>query len=235
MSVPDPATTKWVPMQGARLGGMAYWGSYEATRTYYDGDCAIGTDGILYMCTKDGTVGVAPTTWPGRAGPQGAKGDTGAQGIQGVGVPMPVVNGQWIKGVGGAAVWTPLLATEVPGLVTADTNWHYVGQAGEPPFQNGWSQYGGGWPIMSFRKDATGWVSLSGLVTGGTVAGGTPIFTLPAGYRPVARAGFTQGLRFPVVANNAFGASNVYCDGRVDLESGSNGYVFLVYGFSTLP
>jgi hypothetical protein len=70
MSVPDPATTKWVPLQGIAIERMAYWGAYESTRTYNDGDCAIGTDGILYCCVKNGTVGVAPVTWPG--GPSGA-------------------------------------------------------------------------------------------------------------------------------------------------------------------
>jgi len=33
-----------------------------------------------------------------------------------VGIPTPVVNGQWIKGVGGAAVWTPIADTDVPSL-----------------------------------------------------------------------------------------------------------------------
>ena len=59
----------------------------------------------------------------GPAGPQGAKGDTGAQG--GVGpqgpagapaYPTPVVNGQWIKGVGGAAVWSAIADADVPSV-----------------------------------------------------------------------------------------------------------------------
>src|SRR5215831_5654939 len=31
----------------------------------------------------------------------------------GAGVPTPVVNGQWIKGIGGAAVWAQILGTDV--------------------------------------------------------------------------------------------------------------------------
>lgn len=33
-----------------------------------------------------------------------------------VGIPTPVVNGQWIKGAGGAAVWSPIADTDVPSL-----------------------------------------------------------------------------------------------------------------------
>jgi hypothetical protein len=40
----------------------------------------------------------------------GPKGDTG------IGVPTPVVNGQWIKGVGGAAVWSSITPADVVGL-----------------------------------------------------------------------------------------------------------------------
>ena len=31
------------------------------------------------------------------------------------GIPLPVVNGQWIKGVGGAAVWQPIAYADLPG------------------------------------------------------------------------------------------------------------------------
>jgi hypothetical protein len=186
MSVPNPATTEWVPLQGTRLDGMTYWGTYEASRTYNDGDCAIGPDGILYMCVKDGTVGTTPSTWPGQSASQGSKGDTGAQGIPGVGVPMPVVNGQWIKGVGGIAIWSPIIETDVRGLTVADTTWHVVGRGGgEPGYENGWIDYQDPpFPPARFRKDAAGVVHLSGLVKNGTL--GTSIFTLPVGYRPAA-------------------------------------------------
>lgn len=109
MSVPNPSTTDWVPLQGK--AGAAYFGQYQASgHTYYDGDCVIGSDGILYMCVTDGTT-TPPVAWPGAPAPQGV---AGPQGPQGVGIPMPVVNGSWIKGVGGAAVWTPLSFSEIP-------------------------------------------------------------------------------------------------------------------------
>jgi hypothetical protein len=109
--IPDPATTKWVPLQGNIAERMEYWGAYSASKTYNDGDCAIGTDGILYMCVKNGTVGSAPAKWPGAGIPQGA---IGPQGPAGVGIPTPVVNGQWIKGSGGAAVWSALSLADIP-------------------------------------------------------------------------------------------------------------------------
>lgn len=110
MSVPDPATTNWVPLQG-RPSGAAYFGQYQASgHTYYDGDCVIGSDGILYMCVTDGTT-TPPVAWPGAPAPQGV---AGPQGPQGVGIPMPVVNGSWIKGIGGAAVWSTIAQTDLP-------------------------------------------------------------------------------------------------------------------------
>lgn len=109
MSVPNPATTDWVPLQGKI--GTTYFGQYQASgHTYYDGDCVIGSDGILYMCVTDGTT-TPPAAWPGAAAPQGV---AGPQGPAGVGIPSPVVNGSWIKGVSGAAVWTPLTQDQLP-------------------------------------------------------------------------------------------------------------------------
>ena len=115
MSVPRPATTNWVPLQG-RPSGAAYFGQYQASgHTYYDGDCVIGSDGILYMCVTDGTT-TAPIAWPGAAAPQGV---AGPQGPAGVGIPSPVVNGSWIKGVSGAAVWTPIVQGDLPANLQA--------------------------------------------------------------------------------------------------------------------
>src|SRR4029077_15403457 len=100
-SIPNPVTTNWVPLQGDARNFITYWGKYEASRIYNDGDCVIGAAGILYICTKNGTV-PARTTWPKSAGLQGLP---GPQGPQGLGMPAPVVDGKWLKGVGGAAVW----------------------------------------------------------------------------------------------------------------------------------
>jgi hypothetical protein len=223
MSVPNPATTEWVPLQGTRLDGMTYWGTYEASRTYNDGDCVIASNGILYMCVKDGTVGSAPPTWPGRAGPQGAKGDTGAQGIQGVGVPMPVVDGKWIKGSGGAAIWADIAiadlpqlpATKVTGLVTADTGWTAMS------LYAGVTNYGSGYPVGRFRKDASNTVHLSGLLM--TPAGWTaqPFTTLPVGYRP------SSTLHVPCVASAVFSYIHINPSGTLQINAPAQYWVSL--------
>ena len=55
----------------------------------------------------------ATTPWV-PVGPSAA----GAPGKDGAGVPQPVVNGQWVKGVGGAAVWSPIADADVPSVNT---------------------------------------------------------------------------------------------------------------------
>jgi hypothetical protein len=201
-SIPDPATTDWVPLQGVS-GGLAYWGTYDNARTYNDGDMAIGADGVLYVCTTNGTVGSPPVAWPGASAPQGA---AGPQGPVGTGIPMPVTNGQWIKGVGGAAVWSPLLATDVPGLVVADSGWTI------PTLVNG-SHYGAPFGPARYRKLASGMVICDGLITAG--AAGTVHIQFPVGYRPDPNAG-TRQLIF-VTANSA--AANIET-WRLDLDGG---------------
>lgn len=109
------------------------------------------------------------------------------------------------------------------GLSTPDTSWHAVGAAGEPAFSSGWGNLGNPWSKAAFRKDAEGFVWLKGCVNAGTVGVGTPIFTLPVGYRPANN----EQLRFNCISNNTVGAVNVYSNGQVNLEVGSNAYLFL--------
>jgi hypothetical protein len=79
-----------------------------------------GADGPKGDPGSQGNPGPQGPTGP--QGPQGVKGDTGdtgstgAQGPPGPGIPTPVVNGQWIKGVAGAAVWAPITAGDLPDL-----------------------------------------------------------------------------------------------------------------------
>jgi hypothetical protein len=49
---------------------------------------------------------------------------------------------------------------------------------------NGWVNYGGGYPALSLCKDNTGRINAEGLVKDGTIAAGTPIGAIPAGYQP---------------------------------------------------
>lgn len=61
--------------------------------------------------------------------------------------------------------------------------WHYVGEAGEPAFENSWANVGtSGIPKLAFRIREAGIVDIQGTVTGGSST--NRIFTLPEGYRP---------------------------------------------------
>jgi len=87
---------------------------------------------------------------------------------------------------------------KVSSATTADTanalaapeNWHEVGAAGEPAFQNGWGPPT--YPVVAplkyeafaFYKDHEGVVHLRGAAVAGTK--GLPIFQLPVGYRPAS-------------------------------------------------
>lgn len=88
------------------------------------------------------------------------------------------------------------------GLVPADTGWHYFGAAGEPGFQNGWTDYSDKtYGDCRYRRLASNLVIIEGLVTPGTV--GAQVFTMPVGYRPqVNRSGARHDLIF-VTATSA--------------------------------
>jgi hypothetical protein len=120
-SIPDPATTKWVPLQGKTP--FNYYGQYSGARTYYDGDCAIGTDGILYMCVKDGTT-TAPDAWPGAAGPAGPAGVGSDLRYDGSWVAGSYTDGDIVVGADGityicvrptSAAPVPWASTQYPG------------------------------------------------------------------------------------------------------------------------
>jgi hypothetical protein len=61
---------------------------------------------------------------------------------------------------------------------------HRVGTAGQPLFQNGWINEGGGFETAGFYRDSFGIVHLVGDVH--NAANPQLIFTLPGGYRPAS-------------------------------------------------
>lgn len=81
--IPDPETTKWVPLSGSSVD-LKYNGGYAEGVTYNEGDIVIGPDGIAYLCVINGTTG-APIAWP-NVGPLGVGYDTK--------LPSSPVNGQ---------------------------------------------------------------------------------------------------------------------------------------------
>jgi len=58
-----------------------------------------------------------------------------------------------------------------------------------PTLLNSWANFGGATATVAYYKERNR-VYLRGCVTGGTIGDSTPIFTLPAGYRPSALIGF---------------------------------------------
>lgn len=67
-------------------------------------------------------------------------------------------------------------------------DWHYVGEAGEPAFQNSWHNVSGSMGL-AFRIRESGVVDIQGRISGGTTT--SVVFTLPEGYRPSGQAWFT--------------------------------------------
>lgn len=83
-----------------------------------------------------------------------------------------------------------------------------------PTLLNGWSWYGSIFSTPQYTKSSDGIVSLKGLIGGGTATAGTPIFTLPVGYRPSSR--------------QLMGSVSSGLDYRIDVET--NGVVYLQGG-----
>lgn len=54
--------------------------------------------------------------------------------------------------------------------------WRYVGDTGEPAFENSWDNVGGGMRRMSYRESGLGDFEFRGVVTGGTPP--SVVFTL---------------------------------------------------------
>lgn len=86
-------------------------------------------------------------------------------------------------------------------------------------FVNGWTYYGGGYTGNVFSSAAwrkkNGIVFLRGLIAGGTTTGGTTMFTLPIGFRPLA--GLTH--LFAVASGDAFSRIDIEGTGAVKTAS----------------
>jgi hypothetical protein len=122
--------------------------------------------------------------------------------------------------VGDAKITSSL---EVTGTIAFPKNpdFHDIGVAGEPAFQNGWTSWGSPYFPVGYWLDPLGFVHLRGTLKSGTV--GSAAFTLPPGLRPALDAG-----PFIVLSNGAAGRVDVGSDGTVKPTSPSNNtYVVL--------
>jgi hypothetical protein len=86
---------------------------------------------------------------------------------------------------------------------------HVVGSAGEPAFQNNYTNYGSGFSTAGFYKDSTRIVHLRGTLKKLSGTFDAAAFTLPAGYRP------PQILYMPAAADGGSGALQINTDGSV--------------------
>lgn len=99
--------------------------------------------------------------------------------------------------------------------------WHVVGATGEPAFQSGFSNYGGGYSTAAFCRMPDGTVRLKGTFKNAGSAVTSAIFTLPAGYRPL------EILSFPAQCNNAFGEVRVTSAGGIAVVVGNTTFLSL--------
>lgn len=98
-----------------------------------------------------------------------------------------------------------------------------VGDWIDVEFQNNWENesFGADFNDVQFRSIGNKQVQLRGVAVDGTVGQGTPVFTLPEGFRPILR------YMFVAISDNALGRVDVRADGRVSVVLGSNVFVSL--------
>lgn len=94
-----------------------------------------------------------------------------------------------------------------------------------PALLNGWVNYGSGYAPVSYVQDSIGRVSIQGLVKSGTIADGTPVFTLPG---TMASSLFMHiGSNAASTGQSLIGVgSNVQAKGR-----GSNGFLAMTANY----
>jgi hypothetical protein len=172
---------------------------------------AAGSQGPQGIQGPEGLAG-ADSTVPG---PEGPKGADGSQGSPGQGVPTGGTTSQLLAKKSATNYDTEWVVAPSGGA-PADP-WHVIGGAGEPVFQNSWSNYDPPRPAR-FRKLPDGRVALGGVVKGGTA--GSVAFTLPVGYRPTGgRVGTT------IAATQALGMVAINADGTVVIYNGTSANV----------
>lgn len=141
-----------------------------------------------------------------------------------IGSPNPVVvitGGPWVSASGNLFEAVEHLAWDLTGM-TAAARFNESGNtyADAPAwtavtYQNGWADLGPGFQGVSYTK-VDGRVYLRGTAKNGVVALGTPMFTLPTGFRP------PSNLLFAVQSNGAFGYLSVASSGVVSVGAGNN-------------
>jgi len=110
-------------------------------------------------------------------------------------------------------IWKDALVKAVNYLLTVE-DWHYIGDDGEPAFNNNWVNRGN--EPAAYYKDPFGRVHLKGNLEG-SASNNTIAFTLPEGYRPDNKQEFAT----VVTTTDAHNTVTVQADGDVIIYGGS--------------
>jgi hypothetical protein len=116
-------------------------------------------------------------------------------------------------------------------LFDTDERWHNVGAPGEiAQFSNGWQNWGSPYAVARYRREKSGWITMEGLVKGGSPLNST-VLTLPVGYRPLANRSIYQ----IEVMNNTVGIAEIQPGGAVVQQktTGANNHLSLQVRFRT--
>jgi hypothetical protein len=101
--------------------------------------------------------------------------------------------------------------------------WREIGTAGNPTFQSGFTNFGGGYSTAAFLQDHAGFVHLKGFVMGPS---GSTAFSLPAGFRPAQHLGMAVASSGPAAAAAEIrtdGTVRFYCEGGGTCSSTEGG------------
>lgn len=99
-----------------------------------------------------------------------------------------------------------------------------------PTFLNSWVNFGSGLEVAAYRRSRTGRVQIQGTVKSGTVSNSTPVFNLPAGYRPNNLQ--LVGTITNDGVNDILGRLAIATTGDVRIETGGNTFASLNIEFS---
>jgi hypothetical protein len=127
-------------------------------------------------------------------------------------------------------VWTTgevVSATNMNTYIRDDLDYLYgdTGWTNVTSFTNSWGNYTG---FVTRYMMVGRLVVIEGIVSGGTVGAGTPVFTLPSPYLP------SQSIHVAQIGNNAFADVSISSAGVVAVVVGSSTWTALDCVFSTV-